>query len=54
VGEQLVVSGSENLRHAGTSLLARRQVVAHQLRVDQVSLDDAYVALTGGRDVEDR
>ncbi|MEV6716176.1 ABC transporter ATP-binding protein [Lentzea sp. NPDC051208] len=54
VGEQLVVSGSENLLHAVTSLLARRQVVAHQLRVDQVSLDDAYVALTGGRDAEDR
>jgi len=54
VGEQLVVSGSENLLHAVTSLLARRQVVARQLRVDQVSLDDAYVELTGGRDVEDR
>ncbi|GHH62253.1 ABC transporter ATP-binding protein [Lentzea cavernae] len=53
-GEQLVVSGSENLLHAVTSLLARRQVVARQLRVDQVSLDDAYVELTGGRDVEDR
>ncbi|MDX3663614.1 ABC transporter ATP-binding protein [Streptomyces sp. ID05-26A] len=53
VGEQLVVSGSENLVHAVTSLLARRQVVARQLRVDQVSLDDAYVELTGGRDVED-
>lgn len=52
-GEQLVVSGSENLLHAVTSLLARRQVVARQLRVDQVSLDDAYVELTGGRDVED-
>ena len=54
VGEQLVVSGSENLLHAVTSLLARRQVVARQLRVDQVSLDDAYVELTGGRDAEDR
>ncbi|MFD4640891.1 ABC transporter ATP-binding protein [Lentzea sp. NPDC058436] len=53
VGEQLVVSGSENLLHAVTSLLARRQVVARQLRVDQVSLDDAYVELTGGRDVAD-
>ncbi|MET9232647.1 ABC transporter ATP-binding protein [Lentzea sp. NPDC003310] len=53
-GEQLVVSGTENLLHAVTSLLARRQVVARQLRVDQVSLDDAYVALTGGRDAEDR
>ncbi len=52
-GEQLVVSGSENLLHAVTSLLARRQIVARQLRVDQVSLDDAYVELTGGRHVED-
>ena len=52
-GEQLVVSGSENLLHAVTSLLARKQVVARQLRVDQVSLDDAYVELTGGRHVED-
>jgi ABC-2 type transport system ATP-binding protein len=54
VGEQLVVNGSEDLLHAVTSLLARRQVVARQLRVDQVSLDDAYVELTGGRDVQDR
>ncbi|MGW6445110.1 ABC transporter ATP-binding protein [Lentzea sp. NPDC055074] len=53
VGEQLVVNGSEDLLHAVTSLLARRQVVARQLRVDQVSLDDAYVELTGGRDGED-
>lgn len=53
VGEQLVVSGSEDLLHAVTSLLARRQIVARQLRVDQVSLDDAYVELTGGRHVED-
>jgi ABC-2 type transport system ATP-binding protein len=53
VGEQLVVSGSENLLHAVTSLLARKQIVARQLRVDQVSLDDAYVKLTGGSDVAD-
>jgi ABC-2 type transport system ATP-binding protein len=53
VGEQLVVNGSEDLLHAVTSLLARRQVVARQLRVDQVSLDDAYVELTGGHHVED-
>ncbi|MFS8095635.1 ABC transporter ATP-binding protein [Lentzea alba] len=51
VGEQFVVSGSENLLHAVTSLLARKQIVARQLRVDQVSLDDAYVELTGGSDV---
>ncbi|HEX8865265.1 MAG TPA: ABC transporter ATP-binding protein [Lentzea sp.] len=53
VGEQVVVSGSENLVHAVTSLLARKQIVARQLRVDQVSLDDAYVRLTGGSDVAD-
>ena len=53
MGEQFVVSGSENLLHAVTSLLARKQIVARQLRVDQVSLDDAYVELTGGRDVAD-
>jgi ABC-2 type transport system ATP-binding protein len=52
-GEQLVVSGSENLLHAVTSFLARKQIIARQLRVDQVSLDDAYVELTGGRGVED-
>ncbi|GAB2867862.1 ABC transporter ATP-binding protein [Lentzea nigeriaca] len=53
VGEQIVVSGAENLLHAVTSLLARKQIVARGLRVDQVSLDDAYVELTGGRDVAD-
>lgn len=53
VGEQVVVSGSENLLHAVTSLLARKQIVARQLRVDQVSLDDAYVELTGGSGAED-
>ncbi|MET8762540.1 ABC transporter ATP-binding protein [Lentzea sp. NPDC004782] len=52
-GEQLVVSGSENLLHAVTSFLARKQIVARQLRVDQVSLDDAYVELTGGSGVSD-
>ncbi len=52
-GEQIVVSGSENLLHAVTSFLARKQIVARQLRVDQVSLDDAYVKLTGGSDAAD-
>lgn len=52
-GEQVVVSGSEDLLHAVTSLLARKQIVARQLRVDQVSLDDAYVELTGGSDASD-
>jgi ABC-2 type transport system ATP-binding protein len=46
-GAQIVVSGTGNLLHAVTSVLARHQVVAGDLRVDQASLDDAYVALTG-------
>jgi ABC-2 type transport system ATP-binding protein len=46
-GEQLVISGSGNLLHAVTSLLAREQVTAGDLRVEQASLDDAFVALTG-------
>jgi ABC-2 type transport system ATP-binding protein len=28
-------------------VLARNQIVAHQLRVDQASLEDAFLALTG-------
>ncbi|TWP51785.1 ABC transporter ATP-binding protein [Lentzea tibetensis] len=53
-GGQLTVTGGGNLLHAVTSLLARRQIVALELRVDQVSLDDAYVALTGGHRAQDR
>ncbi|AHH95827.1 ABC transporter ATP-binding protein [Kutzneria viridogrisea] len=47
VGGQLVVSGTGNLLHAVTSVLARHQVVAADLRVEQADLDDAFVALTG-------
>lgn len=46
-GEQVVVSGRGNLLHAVTSVLARNQIVALDLRVDQASLDDAFVSLTG-------
>ncbi|GAA4552578.1 ABC transporter ATP-binding protein [Amycolatopsis samaneae] len=46
-GGQLVVTGRGNVLHAVTSLLARAQVIAGDLRVDQASLDDAFVALTG-------
>jgi ABC-2 type transport system ATP-binding protein len=47
VGDQIVVSGTGNVLHALTSYLARNQVIAQQLRVDQVTLDDAFLALTG-------
>jgi ABC-2 type transport system ATP-binding protein len=46
-GEQIVVTGTGNVLHALTSYLARKQVIAQELRVDQVTLDDAFVALTG-------
>lgn len=46
-GSQLVVTGTGNLLLALTTTLARHQVVAGDLRVEQTSLDDAFVALTG-------
>jgi ABC-2 type transport system ATP-binding protein len=46
-GPVVVVTGTGNLLHAVTSVLARHQVVAAELRIEQASLDDAYVALTG-------
>jgi ABC-2 type transport system ATP-binding protein len=46
-GNQVVVTGTGNLLHAVTSVLARNRIVAHDLRVEQASLDDAFVALTG-------
>ena len=45
-GSALVVTGTGNLIHAVTSVLAQHQVVANDLRVEQASLDDAYLALT--------
>jgi ABC-2 type transport system ATP-binding protein len=41
------VTGHGDLLHAVTSALADRQVVAVDLRLDQPTLDDAFVALTG-------
>ena len=46
-GSQLVVTGTGNLLLAVTAELARNQVVAADLRLEQTSLDDAFVALTG-------
>ncbi|MEV7225848.1 ABC transporter ATP-binding protein [Polymorphospora sp. NPDC051019] len=46
-GGQLVVTGTGNLLLAVTTVLARHQIVAADLRVEQTSLDDAFVALTG-------
>ncbi|WP_370948518.1 ABC transporter ATP-binding protein [Amycolatopsis sp. cg5] len=46
-GGVLVVTGSGNVLHAVTSVLARHQVIAGELRVEHANLDDAFVALTG-------
>ena len=48
-GSQVVVTGTGNVLHAVTSTLARHQIIAHDLRVEQTSLDDAFVTLTGTR-----
>jgi ABC-2 type transport system ATP-binding protein len=48
-GDVVVVTGSDNALNAVTSALARHQIVARQLRVEQASLEDAFVALTGRR-----
>jgi ABC-2 type transport system ATP-binding protein len=49
-GGQVVVTGTGNVLHAVTSLLARNQIVAAELRVEQASLDDVFIALTGRSD----
>ncbi len=46
-GDLVVVTGNNNALNAVTSVLASRQIVAHQLRVEQVSLEDVFLALTG-------
>jgi len=46
VGEQWQLRGTADLIWAVTSVLARNGIVAQQLRVEQPSLDDAFVAMT--------
>ena len=45
-GGQIELSGSAQLVQAVTTLLARRQIIANGLRIEQASLDDAFVTLT--------
>jgi ABC-2 type transport system ATP-binding protein len=45
-GDQVVVTGRGNLLLAVTTVLAQHQVVAADLRLEQASLDDAFVTLT--------
>jgi ABC-2 type transport system ATP-binding protein len=46
-GGQLEVVGTGNLLHAVTSVLATNRIIAADLRVEQATLDDAFVRLTG-------
>ena len=48
-GPTVVVAGTGNLVYAVTSVLARNQIVANELRIEQADLDDAFIALTGRR-----
>jgi ABC-2 type transport system ATP-binding protein len=45
-GDVVVVTGTSNALNAVTSVLARSQIVARQLRVEQASLEDAFFSLT--------
>ncbi|MEU4835937.1 ABC transporter ATP-binding protein [Streptosporangium sp. NPDC023615] len=46
-GELVVVNGNTNALNAVTTVLARNHIVAEHLRVEQASLEDAFVELTG-------
>ncbi len=43
----MVVTGTSKALNAVISVLARNQIVAEQLRVEQASLEDAFLAFTG-------
>jgi ABC-2 type transport system ATP-binding protein len=45
-GTQIELSGNARLVQDVTGLLARRQIIADGLRIEQASLDDAFVTLT--------
>jgi ABC-2 type transport system ATP-binding protein len=45
-GSQIELSGTAQLVQAVTTLLAQRQIIAGGLRIEQASLDDAFVSLT--------
>jgi ABC-2 type transport system ATP-binding protein len=46
-GDVVVITGNENALNAVTTVLARHQIVARHLRVEQASLEDAFLKLTG-------
>ncbi len=48
-GSQVMVTGTGDVLHAVISVLARNQIIAADLRLEQATLDDAFVELTGHR-----
>jgi ABC-2 type transport system ATP-binding protein len=46
-GDQFAVTGDEEALQAVMGVLIQRGIIARHLRLDQASLDDAFVALTG-------
>jgi ABC-2 type transport system ATP-binding protein len=46
-GGQTVVKGVGNVLHAVSTALVQNQVIAQELRLEQATLDDAFLALTG-------
>ena len=46
-GERFLVTGNSEALQAVIAVLARQGVIAQHLRVEQATLDDAFVALTG-------
>jgi ABC-2 type transport system ATP-binding protein len=46
-GDVVIVTGNSDAPYAVISTLARNQIVARQLRVDQGNLEDAFLELTG-------
>ena len=46
-GDTVIVTGTGNLVQVVASTLAQRQIIAHELRIEQAALDDAFIALTG-------
>ena len=49
-GSQVVVAGTGNVVQSVLSFLAQRGVTTENLRVDQTSLEDAYLEFTGRSD----
>jgi len=53
-GEVVTVTGNSDAPYSVISTLARNQIVARQLRVDQGNLEDAFLELTGRHDDHDK